>query len=577
MNKKQIDMSKEMFDFVQLDERIFDTKFETKPIGYMHDAWIRFKKNKASVTAAIIIICIILFSLVAPLISKYDVSDCDSVYVNRIARSSVLENVGIATGRNKRELNHKGYSFYMSIGIGAEDKDGTGATWAEGENNEFNPIYKTGSIHSSSGKDMVDVKIDAYLSIGFRYITVSKEGLAAIEKFEEETTLKILYPIIDEKAILNPDAVNKIYKFGMKNPGKERANYWYIHNENGDPLDENGVVINSFKLALYPNSNELPKLVSNYLYDEEGNVVFASAKDGDMYEIRVLYWNYYRYYNYMSDTYGKNFSYATGTDNEEDPTISNSVLKAYLDAPKTSFTLKGYTPEHLFGTDSQGYDIFVRLASGIRLSLILSVCVSVINLFIGAIYGAIEGYYGGAIDMVMERVADVISGIPFIVVATLFQQHLVATKKVSSFVALIFAFVLTGWISTAYRVRTQFYRFKGQEYILAARTLGAKDGRLMFKHIFPNTLGTLITSSVLIIPSVIFSESMLSYLGIANLQSSTMTSLGTMLSNGQSYMQDFPHLIFFPAIVISLLMISFNLFGNGLRDAFNPSLRGVEE
>ena len=126
-------------------------------------------------------------------------------------------------------------------------------------------------------------------------------------------------------------------------------------------------------------------------------------------------------------------------------------------------------------------------------------------------------------------------------------------------------------------MRTQFYRFKNQEYILAARTLGARDLRLMFRHILPNSLGTIITGTILIIPSVIFSESMLSYLHIINLETSGLTSIGTMLSNGQAYLSSYPHILFFPALFISLLMISFNLFGNGLRDAFNPSLRGVDE
>ena len=142
---------------------------------------------------------------------------------------------------------------------------------------------------------------------------------------------------------------------------------------------------------------------------------------------------------------------------------------------------------------------------------------------------------------------------------------------------LLFAFVLTGWIGMSNRVRMQFYRFKGHEYVLAARTLGAKDRRLIFKHIFPNSLGTIITGSVLAIPGVIFSESMLSYLHIINLETSSMTSIGTMLSNGQGYLGSFPHIILFPALFISILEISFNLFGNGLRDAFNPSLRGADE
>ena len=129
----------------------------------------------------------------------------------------------------------------------------------------------------------------------------------------------------------------------------------------------------------------------------------------------------------------------------------------------------------------------------------------------------------------------------------------------------------------AARVRMQFYRFKGQEYVLAAKTLGAKDGRVMFKHIFPNSLGTIITGSILVIPGVIFSESSLSYLGIINLETSSLTSVGTLLSQGQGYLSTHPHIILFPALFIALLEIAFNLFGNGLRDAFNPSLRGVEE
>ena len=126
------------------------------------------------------------------------------------------------------------------------------------------------------------------------------------------------------------------------------------------------------------------------------------------------------------------------------------------------------------------------------------------------------------------------------------------------------------------RVRMQFYRFKNQEYVLAARTLGASDFRIMFKHIFPNSMGTIITGSILVIPGVIFSETSLSYLGIINLNSASMTSIGAMLSEGQKCMTSAPHVVLFPAIFIALLMISFNLFGNGLRDAFNPSTRGVD-
>ena len=237
--------------------------------------------------------------------------------------------------------------------------------------------------------------------------------------------------------------------------------------------------------------------------------------------------------------------------------------------------MNGFEPMFIFGTNMYGQDIFACLAAGGRLSFLLAFGVSFINLLIGAVYGSIEGYYGGTIDIIMERISDVLGSVPFIVVATLFQLHL--AEKAGPLLSLLFAFVLTGWIGIAARVRMQFYRFKGQEYVLAARTLGANDRRLIFKHIFPNALGTIITSSVLAIPNVIFSESMLSYLGIINLETSSMTSIGTMLSNGQGYLSTFPHIILFPALFISILEISFNLFGNGLRDAFNPSLRGADE
>ena len=166
---------------------------------------------------------------------------------------------------------------------------------------------------------------------------------------------------------------------------------------------------------------------------------------------------------------------------------------------------------------------------------------------------------------------------PLYIIVVLFQEHLVNTGKASVLGGLLLAFCVTGWIGTASVVRTQFYRFKNQEYILAARTLGAGDLRLMLRHIFPNAIGTIITSSVFAIPGVITSESTFSYLGIVNFNSSTSVSLGTMMADGQAYLQYQPHILLIPAAVIAIMMIAFNLFGNGLRDAFNPSLRGADD
>ena len=240
-----------------------------------------------------------------------------------------------------------------------------------------------------------------------------------------------------------------------------------------------------------------------------------------------------------------------------------------------SYLLKdGITePYFILGTNQYGKDILTCLSSGARFSFIFAITVAIVNMFIGAIWGAIAGYYGGAIDLTMERITDVLSAIPTMIVITLLQYHMTNT---STILILFIAFIATGWIGMASTTRMQFYRFKNQEYVLAARTLGAKNWRIMFKHIFPNSLGTLVTSCALVIPGMIFSETSLSYLGIANLESGNITSVGTLIAQGQQCLITFPHVVLFPSLFLALLMLSFNLFGNGLRDAFNPTLRGSE-
>lgn len=229
----------------------------------------------------------------------------------------------------------------------------------------------------------------------------------------------------------------------------------------------------------------------------------------------------------------------------------------------------------LFGADEYGYDICVRMAAGARLSLTVSVMAAIVNLILGIIIGALEGYYGGAFDLILERVKDILYQIPSIVFMTLFQIYF--ARKLGSMFAMFICFIFFGWIATSSTVRAQFYRFKGQEYVMAARTLGAKDSRLIFKHILPNASGFIITACVLEIPYTIFSEATYSYLGIVNLNSKTLTSLGSMLENGQQTLSTYPHCVFFPAIFLALMLVCFNIFGNGLRDAFNPSLRGADE
>jgi len=243
----------------------------------------------------------------------------------------------------------------------------------------------------------------------------------------------------------------------------------------------------------------------------------------------------------------------------------------YIKATYYQYKVLGWTsmPKFLFGTDATGRDLLKYVFEGLRTSLILGILTFIVCFSFGLVYGAISGYYGGNVDLVMERITDILSGIPWIVCMTLFIK-----KLGQNFTTFALALCFTGWIGTAATTRTQFYRFRGREYVLASRTLGASNARLIFKHILPNSLGTIITGAVLMIPSVIFSEATISYLGLG-LQG--MSSLGVILSNNQHYLEDYPYMLIFPAVIIALVMISFNLFGNGLRDAINPSLKGEEQ
>ena len=236
-----------------------------------------------------------------------------------------------------------------------------------------------------------------------------------------------------------------------------------------------------------------------------------------------------------------------------------------------NYKLLGRTsmPKFIFGTDKSGYDMFKYVFEGLRNSLLLGVITFAVCFVFGLIYGAISGYFGGTVDLVMERITDIISGLPWIVLMTL-----IILKAGQTFVTFAIALCLTGWIGTASTTRTQFYRFRGREYVLASRTLGASDARLIAKHILPNAMGTIITGAVLMIPSVIFSEATISYLGLGF---KGMSSLGVILSDNQSELFYHPYQLLFPSVVIALVMISFNLFGNGLRDAINPSLKGEDE
>ena len=508
-----MNIPREKFQLANEDARIKDKKFATKPVGYFRDAMRRFRKNKSSVIAAVIILILFLYAFIVPFVSDYDVNFRDGYYKMVLPKSKTFASLGW-DGCGEQTETQAGYDYYNSIG----QEYGTSA------------VKEVRDSYEENGSSFYKLYVDSYEKVGFVYADLSKDEYFALQDYQNQTGIQVMYPIpanYKTNFIAISSGANLWYELADDKPTTSGASKY--HEDDGTPI-----YVAAYLTNKNPNRAKYDSLkIAGDNGGEDGQHWYVYAvKNQTGYRVRVLYKEYYNYKN-------------------------------------------GFYAVHLFGTNQHGQDIFACLASGARLSFILSLSVSIINFFIGVIWGSVSGYYGGATDLIMERITDILISIPFIVVATLFQMHL--ADKVGSFVSLLFAFITTGWIGIASRVRTQFYRFKGQEYILAARTLGASDGRLIFRHILPNSLGTIITGTVLIIPGVIFSEANLSFLGIVNLETSGITSVGTLLSGGQSYHSKFPHLIFFPALFISLLEISFNLFGNGLRDAFNPSLRGADE
>ena len=236
---------------------------------------------------------------------------------------------------------------------------------------------------------------------------------------------------------------------------------------------------------------------------------------------------------------------------------------------------------HIMGTDSLGRDYASRVIYGTRISLLAGLISAVIVVIIGIIYGSISGYFGGKVDMIMMRIVDVIYALPDVLIVILLSVALkdIISASKNTFVlqigaGMISIFIVFGllyWVGMARQVRGQILSIKEQEYVLASRSIGASPSRIIRKHMIPNCVSVIIITAAMQIPYAIFTESFLSFLGLG--VSVPMPSLGSLASDARSGLVSYPHLLIFPALSIFLIVLSFNLLGNGLRDAFDPKLR----
>ena len=633
-------LPKESFEFVQKEEKIFDKKFETKPIGYFKDAMIRFSKNKTNVIASSILFIIILGTIIFPIISSKNTEELEPELANLPPRMPWIENFHpfgwhIFDGTDEKtdqpvdaSTMHvdeiTGETVGYPIGFNPEfivpgtlvnytiECTESDVLCVGGENllrvkNLFdhvsiispeavylypanNPTF-TINVNEFEGAD-AELNIYAQTSPSSDYFlldTITGPGEYTIDpttildpdpefygtrfKIEFASTNTDDFVVFDFIEITTGDDEDTIYSY----EGYELSLFEYdSEDENSSGLyvrQHGGIIFSTFRYDEYgaalSDKAVLAFPASKFdIVMEEFGTACTSSDDPDNPDPEGLI---------FADTcpIKKVIARTSSVVVDEVEYFSYSVIMNYAE-------YKGYeeTPYFLFGTDDAGRDLFTLLWIATRTSLLLGVIVASINISIGIVYGSISGYYGGKVDIIMQRFSEVVGRIPWLVTLSI----MIALFG-PGIQTLILILIVSGWIGIAGITRTQFYRYKGREYVLASRTLGARDARLIFRHILPNGIGTIITSSILTIPYVIFAESTISYLGFGighgqnfnffGLEFSGV-SVGVLLADGRSQLLQRPYLTLFPAILISILMITFNMFGNALRDAFNPALRGSE-
>lgn len=639
-NEEQYTPTPEDFVLTQADTKIHDRKFETKTTTFVKDALKRFCKNRSSVVAAAIIGLLILLAIFVPIFSPYDVENTDDThgmlkpkvfeagtgfwdgtreYSNiswnatqeapeGFKKAAVIKYLEFKEGEmtDKPHINAKG--GYFRLTTKKTSKEG-----ADYKNIYYIENYTTFPI-TADGNYQVTIKLGNEDDIAgnklgeYRVVLCDgKDNLGTL--YGGENLLDWTSDHVQEDGVLTLNLSDYIAELGLDSVENGRVRIELARNTTIQYM-----LIESIMLSCDVEDEETQQLLTDISLDDANlQCMMVKGNDG---KFPIGYWqasgqrNLYNaskvLVSFVYDDYEAKLGYQTNFD------IGGSIMDEYiakdwcdydyevgpssfvrksdkcpivtvneqtyterldvynLDCDVIFYKYQGYDsmPKYIFGTTKIGEDIITLSFKSLRTSLIVAFLSSAVCLIFGLCWGAISGYFGGNVDLAMERFCEILSGVPYIVVMTLITLHF--GNSIGIFAL---GLCITGWLGVAGRTRTQFYRFKGREYILASRTLGASDMRLIFKHILPNSLGTIITGSVLMIPGVIFSESSLSYLKLG-LQG--VKSFGTLLANNQQYIKTDAALILFPAAIISLLMISFNLFGNGLRDALNPSLKGSE-